>query len=129
MKRINLGLLATLAVGFISLVACSSSDDAAEPATPTEPEIPILSQITYELTDAARVMPADLSNQMSDIDVTEHTFTLPANIAADQVPVAGQCLIVNTPSEDLPDGLLANVSSVKLTDKGYITIVRSRATR
>lgn len=119
MKRINLWLLATLAVGFISLVACSSSDDAAEPATPTEPEIPILSQITYELTDAARVVPADLSNQMSDIDVTAHTFTLPANIAADQVPVAGQCLIVNTPSEDLPDGLLANVSSVKLTDKGY----------
>ena len=90
-----LSLLATAGL----FTACSSSDDENGPK---EPDVPILSEIDYDLSESAVVVPAATSNKFEDVDTDGHTFVIPSSVAEDQVPTVGQCLIVNTPSDALP---------------------------
>ena len=79
-----------------------------------------MSEIDYDLSESAVVVPAATSNKFEDVDTEGHTFVIPSSVSADQVPTVGQCLIVNTPSEALPDGLLAKVKNVQETSNGYL---------
>ncbi|MBR1788737.1 MAG: hypothetical protein IJ762_06075 [Bacteroidaceae bacterium] len=96
--------------------ACSSDDENS----PKEPDVPILSEIDYDLSESAVVVPAATSNKYENVDTEGHTFVIPSSVSEDQVPTVGQCLIVNTPSEALPDGLLAKVKNVQETSNGYL---------
>lgn len=120
MKRLNPWLLVMLLVGALAIVGCSGSDDAPMPETPTEPDVPIISKIDYELSDQAVVVPESTTRSFFNVDTENHTFCLPANISPSQVPMVGKCLIVNTPTKDLPDGLLANVVDVQETSDGFV---------
>ncbi|MBQ8968603.1 MAG: hypothetical protein IJ064_02555 [Bacteroidaceae bacterium] len=113
------GLIAGLTVGSVALTSCSS-DDTPSPDTPQGPDVPVMSEITYELTPETQVVPEGTSDLFFDVDTAAGTFTMPASVAADQVPVAGQCLIVNNPTDALPNGLLAKVKRVDQTSQGYV---------
>ena len=104
----------------LAMVACSSNDEPDGPSKPDEPDVPIMSDITYELNKQAVVVPEATTKSFFKVDTVQHTFCLPANTASDQVPTVGKCLIVNTPTKDLPEGLLAKVVDVQKNSNGYV---------
>ena len=117
--------MAVLVVAVFVAAACSSSDDAADDLAnggnggngqKEEATYPILSEVNYELSTAAVVVPEEVTKQVTNVDETTKTMTLP--LSAD-VPQEGQVLIFNTPTAAMPDGLLAKVKSVTETETGY----------
>lgn len=128
-KRTNyLNLLLATAlflVAAVPMASCSSGDDSTSAELinggdngggQQEKNIPILSEVHYELSPEAVIMPEEVTTQVTNVDETNHTLTLP--LSAD-VPVEGQTLIFNTPTAEMPDGLLAKVKSVTETETGY----------
>ena len=103
----------------VIIVACSkSSDDADEYKKDgkVDPNVPVLSEITYELNPQATIVSEAVANQITAVDTVGHSLTLPLSAEKPQV---GQTLIINTPSKILHDGLLAKVKSVTETSTGY----------
>lgn len=124
-KRIRLSDL-LLKVAFMVMTAlitisCSKSDDKDDKGggVKPDPDIPTLSEITYDLSQNAVIMPEATTKSLSSVDTLGHKLTLPASAGK---PEVGQCLIFNTPTKQLPDGLLAKVKSVKETSSGYEVI-------
>ena len=132
MKKRNylLRLLLTMAMCYVAaftVTSCSSEDDnVAEEITNNngnnggsggkENNIPVMSEITYQLSSTAVVVPATTANAISDVDEDAKTLTMPLTASEPQV---GQTLIFNTPTAAMPDGLLAKVKSVTETETGY----------
>ena len=116
MKKLDFRLLSAVVAGCFVMAACSSSDDN-EPKQPEKPDVPVISEIKYEMNDNVEVLSATVSNKFTNVDTTAHVFTMPASV---EMPQVGQCLIVNTPSKALPSGLLAKVKSVEKTSQGYV---------
>ena len=75
-----------------------------------------MSDISYELRAATVIVPEAVTRQISGVDTLRQVMTLPAGGI---VPDEGMVLIINTPTKDLPNGLLAKVKSVKETSRGY----------
>lgn len=103
------------------ITACSKSDDDSGEnrgggLTP-DPNIPTLSDVKYELAPTATIVPETTAKQITAVDTTGHKFTLPVSAGK---PEVGQTLIINTPTKDLHDGLLAKVVSVSETGAGYV---------
>ena len=114
--------LAVLVMTTVLAVSCSKSDDNDDKGgggiTPN-PDIPTLSEITYDLSPQAVVMPETTTKSLVSADTLGHKLTLPTSV---DKPEVGQCLIFNTPTKQLPNGLLAKVKEVKETSKGYEVI-------
>ncbi len=126
MKRKRLfKLLAALAAVVLMagmFVACSKDDDddgkKDKPGgVVVDPDVPVLSEITYEMAKDAVLVPEETAKRITNVDTLGHKITLP--LTADE-PKAGQTLIINTPSEQLHDGLLAKVTDVEETSGGYV---------
>lgn len=122
MKKIRLlNFLQTLAILVMTAlisVSCSKSDDKDDTGggVKPDPDIPTLSEITYDLSQNAVIMPEAVTKQLSNVDTLGHKLSLPTSAGK---PEVGQCLIFNTPTKQLPDGLLAKVKEVKETSSGY----------
>ena len=111
--------LALVVVTAMLTFSCSKSDDKDDNGgggVVPNPDIPTLSEISYDLSPQAVVMPETTAKSLVSADTLGHKLTLPAS--ADK-PEVGQCLIFNTPTKQLPNGLLAKVKEVKETSKGY----------
>lgn len=116
--------LAKLSVALMALcviAACSKGDDdnggnSGGGLTP-DPNIPTFSNVKYELAPTAIIVPETTAKQITAVDSISHKFTLPISAGKPQV---GQTLIINTPTKELHDGLLAKVISVSETSKGYV---------
>ena len=121
-KNRLLDLLLTLAILVMTAlisVSCSKSDDNDEKGgggVVPDPDIPTLSEITYDLSKNAVIIPEATTKQLSSVDTLGHKLTLPTSAGK---PEVGQCLIFNTPTKQLPNGLLAKVKEVKESSKGY----------
>lgn len=123
--RILMAMATCLVAAFI-LAACSSSDDATDELVnggnggdsgpKEEKSYPVLSEVNYELKTETVVVPEEVTTKVTNVDETTKTMTLPLTADA---PQEGQTLIFNTPTADMPDGLLAKVKSVTVTDTGY----------
>lgn len=103
----------------VFIVACGkSSDDADENKNNgnVDPNVPVLSEIKYELNPQATIVPEAVANQITAVDTLGHSLTLPLSA---EKPEVGQTLIINTPSKMLHDGLLAKVKRVTETSTGY----------
>lgn len=105
----------------LALASCSSSDsdDEGKPndGGSTTPEAPVVTEITYEMNPAAIMVPETTAKQISNVDTISHHLTLPTSAAK---PEIGQTLVINTPSDALPEGLLAKVTAVSETKSGYM---------
>ena len=104
--------LAILVMTALITVSCSKSDDNDEKGgggVVPDPDIPTLSEITYDLNKNAVIIPEAATKQLSSVDTLGHKLTLPTSAGK---PEVGQCLIFNTPTKQLPDGLLAIVKEV-----------------
>ena len=122
-KRFRLlNLLLTLAILVMTAlitVSCSKSDDKDDNrggGVKPDPDIPTLSKITYDLSQDAVIIPETTTKQLSSVDTLGHKLTLPTSAGK---PEVGQCLIFNTPTKQLPNGLLAKVKSVTETNGSY----------
>lgn len=116
-KRLTAKAVMMFLVVFI--VACGkSSDDADENKNngKVDPNVPVLSEIKYELNPQATIVPEAVANQITAVDTLGHSLTLPLSA---EKPEVGQTLIINTPSKMLHDGLLAKVRRVTETSTGY----------
>ena len=116
-KRLTAKAVMMFLVVFI--VACGkSSDDADENKNNgnVDPNVPVLSEIKYELNPQATIVPEAVANQITAVDTLGHSLTLPLSA---EKPEVGQTLIINTPSKMLHDGLLAKVKRVTETSTGY----------
>ena len=105
------------------IVACGK-DDATDdsPVTPpseegVSPNPPTISDIKYELNSSAVLVPEATAKQITHVDATSHQLTLPLSAAK---PEVGQTLIINTPTNELHDGLLAKVTDIRETESGYV---------
>ena len=94
----------------------SGDDESNQGGLTPDPNIQVMSDIKYELSPKAVEVPEAVIRQISGIDTLRQVMTLPATAG---VPEVGQVLIINTPTKDLPDGLLAKVKRVKETSQGY----------
>lgn len=115
MKRIYL-LLMALASLFI--VACSSDGDDSGNKKPTPTPTPAESVIKYDLAPTAKILDQATAACITNVDTTRNTFLI-SGVTDDKVPAVGSCIIVNTPTEELPQGLLAKVLDVKSEGSGY----------
>lgn len=129
-KRTNISdmfmKLAILVMTIMMAVACSKSDGddnkgsgggqtpTPDPPTPSTPSQQ--SGIKYELSPTAVLVPEATAKSITNVDTVGYKFTMPLNGSK---PEVGQCLIINTPTTALPDGLLAKVKSVKETSSDY----------
>lgn len=109
------------------LTACGGGGSDAKDELPPEggggltpdPNVPVLSDVKYELSPKAVLVPQDVAKQIKKADLVAHTLTLPATATK---PEVGQTLIINTPSELLHDGLLAKVSAVTQNSDGSYAV-------
>ena len=124
MKK-HVKLIATFtAIVLMAGMATSCSKDDNNDIVPEEkqsnltidPNIPVMSEIKYELEPTTVVVPEEKVEQISNVDTVGHQLTMP--ITGDE-PKVGECIVVNTPTDNLPTGLLAKVKSVKKTSSGY----------
>lgn len=90
----------------------------SEPSNP-DPNVPVLSDVKYELSPSAVLVPADVAKAITNVDLVGRKLTLPASATK---PEVGQCLIINTPTALLHDGLLAKVSAVTDNSDGTYTV-------
>jgi hypothetical protein len=101
------------------LTACGGGNDEVSEnggGIKVDPNIPTISEINYELSPTATIVPENVAKQITDVDTLRHKLIFPAS--ADK-PEVGQTLIINTITKELPEGLLAKVKGVKDTGSGY----------
>ncbi len=126
-KRLFKLLAAFATVVFVAsiVIACGKDDDSDgknSGGQVIDPDVPVLSDITYELSPNAVLVPEETAKSITNVDTLGHKFTLPLSAEA---PVVGQTLIINTPSKELHDGLLAMVLAVEETASGYVVSYRN----
>ena len=118
-RLLRLAAMAAIVLTAGLTAACDESGDDSKSKqgglTP-DPNIPVMSDISYELRAATVIVPEAVTRQISGVDTLRQVMTLPAGGI---VPDEGMVLIINTPTKDLPNGLLAKVKSVKETSRGY----------
>ena len=73
----------------------------------------------YGLADHTVFVPADMCKAITSANQTVHTFTVPMGKTGSIKPETGLKMILNTPTEHFPDGLLAEVVSVKESGGNY----------
>ena len=112
-------LMTTLLMAAAFLTSCSKSEDDDSKGgggIMPDPNVPVLSEIKYELSPTSTIVSEATTKQLTNVDTLRHKLTLPASATK---PEVGQTLIFSTPTSQLPDGLLAKVKSVTESDKGY----------
>jgi hypothetical protein len=73
----------------------------------------------YGLADESIFVKSDYIKAISGADPSANTFTVPVSSVGEQKPEVGQKLIMNTPTDLFPDGLLAKVVSVSESGGNY----------
>lgn len=73
----------------------------------------------YGLADGSIFVKKEYTEGITSANPEQNTFTVPSSAVGAQKPETGQKLIMNTPTELFPDGLLAEVQSVRETNGNY----------
>ena len=73
----------------------------------------------YGLVDQTVFVPSSMSNAITSANPDANTFTVPKDKTGEAKPEPGLKLIMNTPTEQFPNGLLAEVVSVKENGGNY----------
>ena len=76
-------------------------------------------QASYGLDDDAIFVKSDYTKAITASDPAANTFTVPSSSVGSQKPEVGQKLIMNTPTDLFPSGLLAKVVSVSESGGNY----------
>ena len=121
MKKTMRLMVVMMAIVFMAAMTAScdeggDSSSSGQGSLTPDSSIPVMSDIKYELSPQAVIVPESVARQISDVDTLRQVITLPAT---GDMPEVGQVLIINTPTQQIPEGLLAKVKSVKETSQGY----------
>lgn len=76
-------------------------------------------QASYGLDEDAIFVKSDYTKAITAADPATNTFTVPSSSVGSQKPEVGQKLIMNTPTDLFPSGLLAKVVSVSESGGNY----------
>lgn len=76
-------------------------------------------QASYGLDEDAIFVKSDYTKAITASDPAANTFTVPSSSVGSQKPEVGQKLIMNTPTDLFPSGLLAKVVSVSESGGNY----------
>lgn len=76
-------------------------------------------QASYGLDEDAIFVKSDYTKAITASDPAANTFTVPSSSVGNQKPEVGQKLIMNTPTDLFPSGLLAKVVSVSESGGNY----------
>lgn len=121
MKKTMRLMVVMMTIVFMAAMTAScdeggDSSSSGQGSLTPDSSIPVMSDIKYELSPQAVIVPESVARQISDVDTLRQVITLPAT---GDMPEVGQVLIINTPTQQIPEGLLAKVKSVKETSQGY----------
>lgn len=132
MKR----LYPAIALTCLLIISCGKSTNGQEapptnPPTdpPTEdptggPDFPGIVEeegYSYTLDSYSRVLPLESAKALSDVDPDRKTFRIPAEVAKGLIMETCGKIIINTPTEQFPEGLLAMIQEVTPeTDGSYL---------
>lgn len=100
-------------------VSIPVEQEAADPVPAGSEDV----KITYTLSDGVTVAPKDLSRYITAAgsSMTDGTFFIVSkSVPAELLPQAPCKLIINTPCEALPNGLLADVYRIREDADGYV---------
>ena len=119
MKKTWYYLLALVATVMMS---CSGgSSDIPEPGPgPTPGPGPDIKEISYTLESNTVFVDPKVANEIQSADTLQHILHISGAVSADKVPQPGTQIIVNTPTEALPYGLLARVINVQQQGGEYL---------
>ena len=76
--------------------------------------------LTYSLSEGTVVAPRDFASYITSIDKSFHTFTVSKSVPAEMLPTVPSTLVINTPTEVIPGGLLCNVYAMEEVADGYL---------
>lgn len=74
--------------------------------------------LTYTLTEGTVVAPRDFASYITN--KTNDTFTVSKDVPAEMLPTVPSTLVINTPTEVLPGGLLCNLYGMEEVADGYL---------
>lgn len=74
--------------------------------------------LTYTLTEGTVVAPRDFASYITN--KTNDTFTVSKDVPAEMLPAVPSTLVINTPTEVLPGGLLCNLYGMEEVADGYL---------
>ena len=77
-------------------------------------------KVTYTLKEGTVVAPRAFASYIIAHDAEKMTFTLSKDTPRELFPASGTDLIINTPTNVLPGGLLGNIHFVEETADGYL---------
>ena len=129
MKRF-LTFIAPAAIVFLSVLSCKPELDNPGSDNPgSEPDLPEIDpgEYSYVLSDNTIILPAECVDLLQYVDLTQKVFNVPASVA-DKVSIKpGMNIVINTPTEMFPEGLLANIENVAPDDNGGFNVSYSIA--
>lgn len=121
MKRTDLQKFMAMLAAMLLMACSGGSSDIKPDPTPQpgpNPDPKPETVVKYDLAPTAVILGEDAARKITQVDTLNSTFLI-QDIPASQAPVKGACIIVNTPTNQLPDGLLAKVESVTEEGNGY----------
>lgn len=129
MKRF-LTFIAPAAIVFLSVLSCKPELDNPDSDNPgSEPDLPGIDpgEYSYVLSDNTIILPAECVDLLQYVDLTQKVFNVPASVA-DKVSIKpGMNIVINTPTEMFPEGLLANIENVAPDGNGGFNVSYSIA--
>lgn len=107
-----------------AIVGCTDNDEPSPstpstpstPETPTEPTVP---KFSYKLADNVAIMSDEVAKKIVAGSYEKNEFTISSSVSEDKLPKVGSLIIIDTPTEALPSGLLAKVEGVKSDASGH----------
>lgn len=129
MKRF-LTFIAPAAIVLLSVLSCKPElDNPGSDNSGSEPDLPEIDpgEYSYVLSDNTIILPAECVDLLQYVDLTQKVFNVPASVA-DKVSIKpGMNIVINTPTEMFPEGLLANIENVAPDDNGGFNVSYSIA--
>ena len=129
MKRF-LTFIAPAAIVFLSVLSCKPELDNPGIDNPgPEPDLPEIDpgEYSYVLSDNTIILPAECVDLLQYVDLTQKVFNVPASVAGKVSIKPGMNIVINTPTEMFPEGLLANIENVAPDGNGGFNVSYSIA--
>ena len=124
MKRF-LTFIAPAAIVFLSVLSCKPELDNPGSDNPgSEPDLPEIDpgEYSYVLSDNTIILPAECVDLLQYVDLTQKVFNVPASVAGKVSIKPGMNIVINTPTEMFPEGLLANIENVAPDGNGGFNV-------
>ena len=129
MKRF-LTFIAPAAIVLLSVLSCKPELDNPGSDNPgSGPDLPEIDpgKYSYVLSDNTIILPAECVDLLQYVDLTQKVFNVPASVAGKVSIKPGMNIVINTPTEMFPEGLLANIENVAPDGNGGFNVSYSIA--